>query len=91
MKIPTDNETKFMEPMTDEAIEEYAAFVVGEMDAEKVISGAGMEFITREGNVPNEEDQEKVLVRIEELYNALTSTVEAAAVPEGEETGSIEA
>ena len=77
MKIPTDQETNFMEPMTEEQVQTYSEFVVSEMDEEKVISGAGMEFITRADNIPNEEDQERVMTRIEEIYNERKNKTDA--------------
>lgn len=68
MKIVTDKETKFMDPMTDEQVLEYSATVVSEMDESKVISAKGMEYLLREDNIPNEEDQEKVMSMIDKLY-----------------------
>ena len=65
----TDNPIEYLEPMTEEGIAEYAAVVAKEMDEESIISGAGMEFITRDDNIPNEEDQERIMTKIEELHN----------------------
>lgn len=75
----TDNPIEYLEPMTDEAIEDYAAVVAKEMDEEKIISGAGMEFITRDDNIPNEEDQERIMTKIEELHNGKEKTVDETA------------
>lgn len=81
------NKTEFMEPMTDEAIQEYAQSVVSEMDEDKVISGQGMDFITRTDNVPNEEDQERIMTLIEELYNGQKEAAKSdEAVPGTEES-----
>jgi hypothetical protein len=77
----------FMEPMTDEQVELYADTVLREMDSDKVISGTGMEFITRDDNIPNEEDQEKIMAMIEEKYNAQSEDDEGTgdSIPDGKE------
>ncbi len=76
--MTTDNPIEYLEPMTEEAITDYAATVAKEMDEESIISGAGMEFITRDDNIPNEEDQERIMTKIEELHNdAQKDTVDA--------------
>ena len=68
--------TEYMEPMTDEAVEVYANTVAEEMDEEKVITSAGMEFITSPTNIPNEEDQERIMSRIEEIQNGKETSTE---------------
>lgn len=70
MKIVTDDSTSFMEPMTEEQLVEYAEFVVSQMDDEKIITKEGMEFITREDNIPCEADQDRIMELVEELYSA---------------------
>jgi len=70
MKIPTDHDTEFMEPMSDEKLLEYAEFVVQEMDEEQVITGAGMEYVTRADNIPCEEDQDTIMALVEEMHRA---------------------
>ena len=74
MKIVTDAETSFMEPMTEQALLEYAEYVVSQMDGEKAITNDGMEFITRDDNIPCEEDQDTIMALVEELYNAEENT-----------------
>ena len=75
--------TEFMDPMTDEAILKYAHSVVNEMDEEKVISGQGMDFITRTDNIPCEEDQESIMTLIEEIYNGQKESTEANGTDAG--------
>ncbi len=65
----TNNPTEYMEPMTEEQIKEYSDFVMGQMSEKDIISKEGMDFITRGDNVPNEDDQQRILKIIEEKYN----------------------
>jgi len=74
MKIVTDAETSFMEPMTEQELLEYAEYVVSQMDEKEAITKEGMEFITRDDNIPCEEDQDTIMALVEELYNATEDT-----------------
>ncbi len=87
MKIPTDHETKFMEPMTDEAIQEYAEYVVTQMDEDEIISAEGMEFISRDDNIPCESDQDRIMELIEELHNGQSDSAEPEATTDSEADG----
>ncbi len=88
MKIVTDDNTSFMEPMAEQAILEYAEYVVSQMDDKEVITKEGMDFITRGDNIPCEADQDTIMALVEELYNGTKDTnTEAAANSEaGEDT-----
>lgn len=70
MKIVTDHETTFMDPMTDAELLAYAEEIVQEMDEDKVITGAGMEFVTRADNIPCEADQDTIMALVEDLFHA---------------------
>ena len=79
MKIVTDAETSFMEPMTEPQLLEYAEYVVSQMDDKEAITKEGMEFITRDDNIPCEADQDTIMALVEELYNGTQDTNTEAA------------
>ena len=88
MKIVTDAETSFMEPMTEQALLEYAEYVVSQMDDDEAITKEGMDFITRGDNIPCEADQDTIMALVEELYNGTkdTNTEAEADIKAGEDT-----
>ncbi len=86
--MTTNKKTEYMEPMTDEQVKDYADFVMGEMSERDIISKTGMNFITREDNIPGEEDQQRITDLIEEIYsNDKTVEGESTSEEEGSGTG----
>lgn len=90
MKIPSDVEINFLDPMDDEALLAYAQVIADNMDDDGNILPAGLEFLQKEGNTPCEDDQTKIIALQEDLHNAKDNSKEEA-VSEAESTSGEEA